>query len=175
METPKATVLQVYSADMPYSVADEVLLDAAVGYLEMVFTETLRESEGGTYGAGVASMLTREPKPKAMLQVVFETNPESAEKLSQLAVDGVNKAIAEGVPAEKVEMIVSNLKKNIPQERISNSYWMECLSDYNDYNENYDQEYEEAVNNITSDAIVNTLKKLVEQENFIQIIMSPVK
>ncbi len=175
METPKATVLQVYSADMPYSVADEVLLDAAVGYLEMVFTETLREGEGGTYGAGVASMLTREPKPKAMLQVVFETNPESAEKLSQLAVDGVNKAIAEGVPAEKVEMIVSNLKKNIPQERISNSYWMECLSDYNDYNENYDQEYEEAVNSITSDAIVNTLKKLVEQENFIQIIMSPVK
>jgi zinc protease len=175
METPKATVLQVYSADMPYSVKNDVLLDAAVGYLEMVYTETLREGEGGTYGAGVASMTTREPSSKAILQVVFETNPESADKLAQLAIDGMNKAVSEGVPADKLDMIVKNLKKNIPQSRITNNYWLNCLHEYVNHGSNYDAEYEKAVDSITSDAIVATLKKLLQQKNFVQIKMAPEK
>lgn len=175
METPKATVIHVYSADMPYSIENSVLLDAAVGYLEMVYTETLREGEGGTYGAGVASLTTREPSETALLQVAFETNPESADKLSQLAIDGMNKVISEGVPADKLDMVIKNLKKNIPQDRISNDYWLDCLKDNVDYGENYDAEYEKAVNSITSDSIVATLKKLVNQKNFIQLRMLPEK
>ena len=175
METPLSTVIQVYSADMPYSLQDEVLLDAAVGYLEILYTETLREGEGGTYGAGVASNFSRELKETAMLQVVFQTNPESAKKLSDLAVSGMQKLIAEGVPADKLEMVVLNLKKNIPQDRISNNYWYNCLKNNMQYGEDYDAEYEAAVNTITSDAVVAVVKKLVEQGNFIQLTLSPEK
>ena len=175
METPLGTVIQVYSADMPYSLQNEVLLDAAVGYLEILYTETLREGEGGTYGASVGSMLSRDLKETAMLQVAFQTNPESAKKLSDLAVSGMQKLIAEGVPADKLEMVVLNLKKNIPQDRISNNYWYSCLKKNVQYGEDYDAEYEAAVNAITSDAIVAVVKQLVEQGNFIQLTLSPEK
>lgn len=175
METPKTTVLQVYSADMPYSIEAEALLDAAKLYLDMVYVETLRESEGGTYGASVAVAMLREPKSTALLQVAFETNPESAEKLSKLAVEGVQKLLAEGIPAEKLDMIVKNIKKNIPQDRISNGYWLGNLQKNVEYGENYDEAYEKAVDAITSDAVVATLKKLVDQKNFIQLSMSPEK
>ena len=173
METPLGTVIQVYSADMPYSLQNEVLLDAAVGYLEILYTETLREGEGGTYGASVASMLSRDLKETAMLQVAFQTNPESAKKLSDLAVSGMQKLIAEGVPADKLEMVVLNLKKNIPQDRISNNYWYSCLKKNVQYGEDYDAEYEAAVNAITSDSVVAVVKQLVEQGNFIQLTLSP--
>ena len=173
METPLSTVIQAYSADMPYSLQNEVLLDAAVGYLEILYTETLREGEGGTYGASVGSMLSRDLKESAMLQVAFQTNPESAKKLSELAVSGMQKLIAEGVPADKLEMVVLNLKKNIPQDRISNNYWYSCLKNNVQYGEDYDTEYEAAVNAITSDAIVAVVKQLVEQNNFIQLTLSP--
>ena len=175
METPKSTVLQVYSADMPYSIKNDVLLEAAKLYLDMVYVETLRESEGGTYGASVATVVRREPKPIAILQVAFETNPESAEKLSILAVEGVNKLIAEGIPADKLEMIVLNMKKNIPQDRISNGYWMGVLKQNMEFGENLDAEYEKAVNEITSEDVVKVVKKLVESGNFIQMTMSPEK
>lgn len=175
METPKTTVLQVYSANMPYSIETEALLDAAKLYLDMVYVETLRESEGGTYGASVAVAMLREPKSTALLQVAFETNPESAEKLSKLAVEGVQKLLAEGIPAEKLDMIVKNIKKNIPQNRISNAYWLNNLQKSVEYGENYDEAYEKAVDAITSDAVVATLKKLVDQKNFIQLTMSPEK
>jgi zinc protease len=175
METPKTTVLQVYSADMPYSVELEALLDAAKLYLDMVYVETLRESEGGTYGASVATTIRREPKPVAILQVAFETNPESAEKLSKLALEGVQKLIEEGIPADKLDMIIKNIKKNIPQDRISNGYWLGNLQKNIEFGENYDEAYEKAVDAITSDAVVATLKKLVEQKNFIQLMMVPEK
>jgi zinc protease len=173
METPKSTVLQVYTANMPYSVKNEVLLDIAKLYLDMVYVETLRESEGGTYGAGVATMCSREPKDVAILQVVFETNPESAEKLSKLAIEGVRKLVAEGIPADKFDMIIKNVQKNIPQDRISNGYWGSVLQKYVEFGEMYDSEYEQAVNTATPEAVVEAVKKLVDADNFIQLIVSP--
>ena len=173
METPKSTVLQVYTSNTPYSIKNEVLLDIAKLYLDMVYVETLRESEGGTYGAGVATVCGREPKDVAILQVVFETNPESAEKLAALAVDGVQRLIAEGIPADKFDMIIKNVKKNIPQDRISNSYWGSALQKYVEFGDKYDSEYEEAVNTATPEAVVEAVKALVNANNFIQLIVSP--
>ena len=173
METPKSTVLQVYTANTPYSVKNEVLLDIAKLYLDMVYVETLRESEGGTYGASVATVCGREPKNVAILQVAFETNPESAEKLAKLAVDGVQKLIAEGIPADKFDMIIKNVQKNIPQDRISNGYWSSVLQKYVEFGDKYDSEYENAVNAATPEAVVEAVKKLVDAGNFIQLIVSP--
>jgi zinc protease len=160
---------------MPYSVKNEVLLDIAKLYLDMVYVETLRESEGGTYGAGVATVCSREPKDVAILQVVFETNPESAEKLSKLAVEGVQKIITEGIPADKFDMIIKNVQKNIPQDRISNGYWGSVLQKYVEFGEMYDSEYEQAVNTATPEAVVETMKKLLDAGNFIQLVVSPEK
>ena len=175
METPKSTVLQVYTAYMPYSIKNEVLLDIAKLYLDMVYVETLRESEGGTYGASVATICSREPKDVAIMQVAFETNPESAEKLSNLAVEGVQKLVAEGIPADKFDMIIKNIKKNIPQDRISNRYWGSVLQKSVEFGDKYDSEYEEAVDTATPEAVVKAVKELLADDNFIQLIVSPEK
>lgn len=175
METPKSTVLQVYSAYQPYSIENAALLDIAKLYLDMVYVETLRESEGGTYGASVATSTGREPKEVAMIQVAFETNPESAEKLSDLAIEGMQKLIAEGIPADKFDMITKNIKKNIPQDRITNGYWISILQKAAEFGDRYDEEYENAVNEATPEAVVAAVKRLVDAGNFIQITLSPEK
>ena len=175
METPKSTVLQVYTAYMPYSIKNEVLLDIAKLYLDMVYVETLRESEGGTYGASVATICSREPKDVAIMQVAFETNPESAEKLSNLAVEGVQRLVAEGIPADKFDMIIKNIKKNIPQDRISNRYWGSVLQKSVEFGDKYDSEYEEAVDTATPEAVVKAVKELLADDNFIQLVVSPEK
>ena len=175
METPKNTVLQVYSANIPYSIENEVLLEAASLYLDMIYVETMRESEGGTYGASTAAAMRREPKSMALIQVAFETNPESVAKLSELAIAGMYSIAEEGIPAEKLDMVVKNIKKNIPQDRIENSYWMTCLQNAVDYEEDYDAAYEAAVNAITSDAVQNLIQTILKQHNFIQVSISPAK
>jgi predicted Zn-dependent peptidase len=37
----------------------------------------------------------------------------------------------------------------------------------------YDSEYEQAVNTATPEAVVEAVKKLVDADNFIQLIVSP--
>jgi predicted Zn-dependent peptidase len=72
-------------------------------------------------------------------------------------------------------MIIQNIKKNIPQDRISNGYWGSALQKYVEFGEKYDSEYEQAVNTATPEAVVKAVKKLVDADNFIQLIVSPEK
>ena len=175
METPKSTVAQIYTSYIPVTIENEVLIEAAKNYLDMVYVETLRESEGGTYGASIVTNFEREPYDFTAFMVLFETNPESAEKLSRLAVEGVQNLLKNGIPADKLDMILKNMKKNIPQRRIDNYYWLGNLQKYVDYGEDYDVKYEAAVDAITSDAVVAIMKKIVGEKNFVQLSLTPAK
>ncbi len=175
METPKSTVLQVYSSYIPYSVKDDVMLDAAKYVLDMIYTESLREDEGGTYGASVGVGMQKSPKERAIIQIYFDTNPESADKLRELAVAGINKLMKEGPSSEQLTKTVENFKKNLPENRINNGWWQNSLQMYFNYGIDYDKEYEAAVKEISADNIKAILEKVLSQGNFIEVMMSPAK
>ena len=176
METPKSTVLQVYTSYIPYTVKEEVMLDAAKYVLDMIYTETLREEEGGTYGAGVSTGMQKYPEERALIQVYFDTNPESADKLRELAVKGINGLVTDGPTDEQLTRTVENFKKNIPESRITNGWWLNALQMYCNYDGlDYDKEYEAAVNEISAENIQAALKAVLDQGNFIEVMMSPEK
>ena len=176
METPKVTVFQVYSSYIPYSVKEEVMLDAAKYIIDMIYTDTLREEEGGTYGAGVGTGMQKYPEERAVIQVYFDTNPESADKLRELAVKGINDLMTNGPTEEQMTRTVENFKKNVPENRITNSWWLSALQMYCNYDGlDYDKEYEAAVNEISAENIQAALRAVLDQGNFIEIMMSPEK
>lgn len=173
METPKSTVLQVYTAYMPIDTKTEVSLEIAKYVLDMIYTKTIREEEGGTYGVGVAMVGQRTPQERVIIQASFDTNPEQAPKLCELAIKGLKELAENGPDEEKFNMAIENFKKNIPESRISNSYWMSNLSQYYDYGINYDKEYEEAVNSVTPADVKAVLQAVLAQNNFIEITSAP--
>ena len=173
METPKSTVLQVYTAYMPIDTKTEVSLEIAKYVLDMIYTKTIREEEGGTYGVGVAMVGQRTPQERVIIQASFDTNPEQAPKLCELAIKGLKELAENGPDEEKFNMAIENFKKNIPESRISNSYWMNNLSQYYDYGIDYDKEYEEAVNSVTPADVKAVLQAVLAQNNFIEITSAP--
>ena len=173
METPKSTVLQVYTAYMPIDTKTEVTLEIAKYVLDMIYTKTIREEEGGTYGVGVAMVGQRTPQERVIIQASFDTNPEQAPKLCELAIKGLKELAENGPDEEKFNMAIENFKKNIPESRISNSYWMSNLSQYYDYGIDYDKEYEEAVNSVTPADVKAVLQAVLAQNNFIEITSAP--
>ena len=173
METPKTTVLQVYTAYFPYSVKNSVMLEAAKYILDMIYTDTLREEEGGTYGASVGSTMQNEPEAMAMIQVYFDTNPEAAARLIKSAVDGLKNLAADGPTEEQLNRAIENAKKNLPESRISNSYWRDALMYWNRYGMDYDKEFETAISEISAENIKAVLNEVLSQNNFIEIVMSP--
>ena len=173
MQTPKNTVVQLYSADMPYSVKNAVLLSAANYILDMIYVETLREDEGGTYGAQSDISLTAEPQQQARIQVVFETNPTQCEKLISLAKEGLKRLAEEGPTQEQLTRTIENFKKGIPEKRLNNSYWLGNLLTNEYRGIDYDAEYEAAVNEITAEGIKEALQEVLRSGNFIEVVMEP--
>ena len=173
MQTPKKTVFQVWSAYMPVNTKDMVTLKVANYVLDMIYTQTIREKEGGTYGVGLGMNAAREPYSRVTFMVQFDTNPEQAEKLSGLTVKYL-KEFAENGPTEaELAMALENLKKNVPESRINNSYWKSALTLNNEHGIDYDAEYEEALANVTAEDVKALLQAVLAQDNFIQIVLAP--
>ncbi len=175
MATPKSTVFQVYSAYMPIDTKTEVALEVANYVLDMIYTKTIREDEGGTYGVGTAMAGQRSPIERAVIQITFDTNPESAPKLIELAVKGLNDLAQNGPTAEQMSKAVENLKKNVPEKRINNSYWMNALDAWYEFGIDSDAEYEAAVNSVTVEDVKSVLQAILAQNNMVQIVSAPKK
>jgi len=173
MQTPKSTVFQVHSGYMPVDTKTEVTLEAANYVLDMIYTKTIREQEGGTYGVGCSLSAARKPYDRITLLVQFDTNPEQAEKLCGLAVKYLKELAENGPTDEELAMAVENFKKNLPESRINNSYWMGALGENLQYGIDSDAEYEAALNSVTGEDVKKVLQAVLNQENFIQVMLAP--
>ena len=173
MQTPKSTVHQLYTAYLPVDIKTNVTLDAANYILDMIYTKSIREDEGGTYGVGSALQGRRKPAQRIDVHVLFSTNPEAAEKLTKIAIDELKKYAENGPTEEQFNKAMENLKKNLPEKRINNSYWMNALSHYAEYGEDYDALYEAAINSLTAQDIQSVLQAILAQGNFIEVTLAP--
>lgn len=172
MQTPKVTVAQIYTIYAPYSVQKAVDCSALNYILQMIYTDTLREEEGGTYGASTNAAASRKPD-QATLQVVFETNPEQADALRALAIKGLKELAENGPSAEFFDRTVKNFEKTLPERRINNGYWSSSLSKYAEYGINYDAEYEAAIKALTPERVKAIAAEFLASGNFIELVMRP--
>ena len=173
MQTPKKTVFQVWSAYMPVSTKEIATLKVASYILDMIYTKTIREKEGGTYGVGSNLRADRLPYERAVFMVQFDTNPEQAEKLCGLTAQYLKDFAQNGPTPEELAMALENLKKNIPESRINNSYWQSAIGLNLQHGIDYDTEFEAALNNVTAEDIKTLLQAVLAQNNFIQIVLAP--
>ena len=173
MSTPKVTAVQVYNADIPFTLQKSVNLKAASFILDMIYTATLREEEGGTYGASASVDFGYEPIERAVIQVAFETNTEQQETLRALAIKGLRELAQNGPSEEQLSRAIENAKKNLPENRITNSYWLTALRYKEAHGGDYDAEYEQSVNSISAEGIQAVLNEILSQNNFYEIVMLP--
>ena len=177
MQTPKTTVFQYYvTYNTNYSVAGKVNLLAANNIIDMIYTDTLREEEGGTYGAQSMTSYNKYPVDRSSIQVYFDTNPSSADKLRELAAAGLKKLAAEGPTQEQLTRVKENFKKNVPEKRIQNNYWMDVINHWYRFGKaDYDAEYEAAVNALSAEGIRDAVAEVLASGNYGEVVMSPDK
>ena len=173
MQAPKSTVVQLYTAYAPVDTKKSVAFDAANYIIDMIYTKTIREDEGGTYGVGTSMLAQKLPMERLIAQVYFNTNPEAVAKLSALATKGLKELAENGPSAEHFNMAIENFKKNLPEKRINNSYWLNCLNTWVEQGINYDAEYEDAINTLTAEDVKAALQELLSQGNVISIASYP--
>ena len=173
MVTPKSVIFQLYSTHIPYSVKNQVLLEIVGSYLSILYINTIREELSGAYDQRVIVEYQREPKSLLGVTVAIKTSPKSADAIAKIAVEGVESIVENGVPDEKMKDVVETLKIGMKQKKEDNKELMQILEKSYQYNEDYIGEYEKALNSVTSDDVRKFVKKILKQDNFIQLIINP--
>ena len=141
--------------------------------LNIVYTEEVREKEGGTYGVGVRGSISKYPEGEYSLLVNFKMSPERREELAAIIVREFEKLAAQGPVAEHVEKVRSYMLKSFEESQKKNGAWMNWLYSYYFDGEDNHSGYEELVKGITAEDIRLLAKYILDQGNFIEVSMTP--
>ncbi|MDD7888069.1 pitrilysin family protein [Flavivirga sp. 57AJ16] len=175
MEDPKSSVRILYKNDYEYSLKNAMLARALGDMLDLRYTETLREEEGGTYGAGVNAGLSKRPLQKASISVNFDCNPEKVETLIGIVHEEINKIAQGDIIQEDLDKTLTNYLKERKQQKDYNSYDMSLLTRFyrEGYNMNDSKNFEDIINNITTKDIQNFAKTLLKDAKSYEIVFKP--
>lgn len=173
MTTPKSSVLLVYSGDVEYNHENVIAMQAFRYTLDLIYTETIREEEGATYGVGTQGNISAVPQQKGGMIIQFDTDPARVEEMIVLAIQGVEQIAENGPTEEQMVKIRENFLKNISESRISNSYWASNLRNYDLTGVDLDTEREAIINSLTSEKVKNFVADFIGQGNFVKVVMNP--
>ena len=173
MQTPKSTVYQIWDGNIEYSYEKAAAMEAISYIMDIHYTNSLREEEGGTYGASTNGSISRRPKQVGMFLVGWDCKPALCDKLREIAIREF-KALAENGPTdEEVQMAKLNLQKNLPESRQKNSWWRNSIETYLTYGQDRDALYEAAVNGLSKESIQAMAQEIISQGNLIEVVMKP--
>jgi zinc protease len=175
VENQKSTAVDIYWSVFDYTLKNRLEVDMLSQILRIIYTEKVREEEGGTYGVSVGSNMTDYPEGRAMIQISFETDPAKVEELNSI-IHSEFRAMAENGPSEenfnKVKEYIAKAHSDRMQE---NSYWQSILQDYYQWGRDNSTEYDKTLRSITAEDIRLKAKALLDAENLIEVIMTGIK
>lgn len=173
MENPTGTETIIYSGKIDPTRKNRLVMSFLNQVLNIVYTEEVREKEGGTYGVGVRGSISKLPEGEYSLMVNFKMAPERREELAAIVTREFEKMAAEGPVAEHVEKVRSYMLKSFEENQKKNGAWMNWLYGFYFENEDNHTGYEELVKSITTEDIRLLAKYILDQGNFIEVSMTP--
>ena len=177
MEQPKTSVNITYKKNVEWNPKNHYLLSLLKDILTLRFTATLREEEGGTYGANAIKMLKKRPIGKAYLYVLFDCNPEKDEKLISIVHREINKIMNGDINDADIQKVITNYKKNIKERTDKNEYAQKLLYNYFIENINIDDPKNnlDILNAITKKDFQEFTKNFIEGADSYEIVYKPKK
>ena len=172
METPKSSVILVSSGKCPYTQKNNILMSMTDQLLDILYTQTVREEAGGTYGVICQGSLSKYPDEEGVMQIYFDTDPARRADMVRLIKKGINDFIAQGPKEENLDKVKEYMLKTYQENQKENGYWTSMLQEY--YWDGLDMNtgYEDTVKSITVADLKAFAKAFFGQNNQIEVSMS---
>lgn len=172
MQTPKATVYTIFSGKLPYTVENTILANITKQVFDMVFTRTIREEEGGTYGVGVNMSVSYYPEDTFTFLFGFDTDVALRERLLNRAHKEIAGVIEKGVTAEDFAKIMEYMQKTYTQNLRENNYWLGVITNRFILGKDMHSTYESVLKGITPAKVTAFIKQTLTQGNQIEVVMN---
>jgi len=175
MQDAKSTINIAVKKDIPFNLKDQFLMKTLGSILKLRYTESLREQEGGTYGASVSGYLIKEPKSRAYISVKFDCNPELAEKLIAIVYKEMDNIKDGAVLQEDLDKTTTNFLKERKDSKNFNGYDMAAIKNYvlEGYNIELPENFEDIINSITTKDIQDIANRVLTDYKSFEIVFKP--
>ena len=175
-DTPNATVNFIYHAPLKENLKNEQLVSILGQAMQMLYTETVREDEGGAYGVPVRASLSDYPQQQVVVRIQLPTAPEKVDRMTQVIYDGVEKMCNEGPTDEMMQKIREYMLRSHAESLKSNAYWMNSLYNKTRLGYEFVNKYEETLQKITPADVQKLARKVFRSGNRVVVGMkSPAK
>lgn len=170
-ETPLANVSVFYTANVPFSPKNDLVLDILTRVLQIAYTDSVREEKGGTYGVGVSFNLEKEDNPNALLRISYKSDPKRYEELNPVIYKQLLNIADHGPVASSMDKVKKYLKKQYGQMAITNDYWSYVIWHQLDDDADFDKDYCKMVDNLTASDVQKMAKELLKQNHRVEVTM----
>lgn len=170
-ETPLANVSVFYTANVPFSPKNDLVLDMLTRVLQIAYTDSVREEKGGTYGVGVSFNLEKEDNPNALLRISYKSDPKRYEELNPVIYKQLLNIADHGPVASSMDKVKKYLKKQYGQMAITNDYWNYVIWHQLDDDADFDKDYCKMVDNLTASDVQKMAKELLKQNHRVEVTM----
>lgn len=172
MEQEMATVVFFRNAKSKYNLKEVLTNDIAGQVLDIIYTEEIREKEGGTYGVSVVPGIQDIPTTKSYLQIVYQTDPARAADLNAKMEQILADFAVTGPSAENMSKVKEYMLKNYNESMSENSFHHSSMREW--LMVGYDQmtDYEKILNSITAKDVAKSVKNILKQNNNMVLIMN---
>jgi zinc protease len=171
----KSTVFLSFAHQMKYNPQNYLGLEVIKGILDLVYTEKVREDQGGTYDVAVSLSAQKRPEEIAEGVISFDCDPARANDLKAIIYSELDNIIKVGPGKENLDKAVNNLLKTREENKMHNSYWLGILSRFYSYgiNSNDPANYENVLKAFTTDDIKKIAGEMFNKADVVDLIFKP--
>ncbi|SFC96021.1 M16 family metallopeptidase [Flavobacterium phragmitis] len=177
METPKSSVRVKFQNEYTYSQKNRIIASFFGDILTLRYTESLREKEGGTYGAQVNVSLEKLPKPTVQLNIAFDCDANRVEALLPIVYQEIEEIKQGKIDKEDIEKTKKSYIKSRTDSKDFNAYSMNLIYNYftNGYNMDHPKNFTDIVNKITVKDIQDFANSFLSKAKTYKIVYKPLK
>jgi zinc protease len=175
MLNPKASVFNSITGNLKRDMQNQILMSMFDQILDIVYTEKIREEEGGTYGVYSGGSISRYPEGQSMLQITFDTDPDTdrMRHLNKIVLDELENIATNGPRESDFSKVKEYMNKSYNENLKENRYWLNILDNKYFYGEDMHTKYLDTLNSITRTDIQNFVANFLKQGNVKTIVMLP--
>ncbi|MCQ2335923.1 MAG: insulinase family protein [Paludibacteraceae bacterium] len=170
MENPKTTVIKAMSMPMDYNLKNLIQSDVLRYILRVVYTESVREENGGTYGVGVRVTPDALPYNRLFIQFNFDTDSAKYKALEPKLIAEMEKIAADGPRATDLQKAKEYLLKVYTDSQVQNGYWLGVKTEEFITGLDKHTDYEDLVKSLSADDVKEYVKDILKKAEIKELV-----
>lgn len=174
---PKSFIRMFWNGEAPYSVNEQLKIQALTEVLNIKLIEKLREDLAGIYGGGMYGSLNKHPYNHFSMGASLPCGPENVDKLIAATHEEIEKIKTNGPIVEDLNKVKETWRQQHEVNLKENNYWARQLLQSVELETDLQNvlSYEKRIALLTPADIKEAANKYLDMKNYVQIVLNPEK